>query len=201
VAYPQNLAKAVFNWTLPNGALGQNVLHVSKQTAGDIDAADCAAIGSELKTWWDTDDYSGINTSLQGWLSTFLTLVTIVVSDSGPGPTVQVVTNVAASGLAASSPLPNETACVVSLLTNTAGRQGRGRVFVPGMNSSDMSAADGTFENTFVNGMTTTWQALVAGLDTAGFNLAVNSVVGGTFHNVQVAVARDTPHHQRRRNS
>jgi len=201
MAYPQNLAKAVFNWTLPNGALGQNVLHVSKQAAGDIDATDCGDIGGLLKDWWDTDDFSGTNTALQGWLSEFLTLVTIVVSDAGPGPAVQVVTNVAAAGLAASSPLPNETAMVVSLLTNTAGRRGRGRVFVPGQNASDMDTDDGTFENTYVAGMTTTWQALVAGLDTAGFNLAVNSVAGSTFHNVQSAVARDTPHHQRRRNS
>lgn len=203
MAYPQNLAKVVLNWQLPNSLQAQNVLHVSKVAASDITVGDCGAIGAEFKAWWNTSPFHGnAAASLRSWLSTKIQLESVVVSDSGPGPAVQATTAVGEFGLAASSPLPNESAMVVSLYTNAAGRRGRGRIFVPGMNASDMDPNDGTFVAAFTTGMQATFASLFGGLSAGGlYLLAVNSKAGLTFHNVQSVVARDIPHHQRRRNT
>lgn len=202
MAYPLNLAKIVLNWTLPNSLQAQNVLHAIRDDIANLSVGDCTTIGAEISDWYRNDNYNGeTNEGWKGWLIENCQLTTVVVSDSGPGPTVQATTAVNVAGENTGIPLPNESALVSTWYTDTPGRRGRGRTFWPGMTASSMSSTDGTLDNTVLAGMQDSLDALHVGFHATAYRLAVHSVANLDWARITSVVARDTIHHQRRRNT
>lgn len=201
MAYPDNTARCVFQFTLPNGTEGFVTPHVRSFDGSDLSNADVEAIGGLLHDWATVDNFQGeVNDHLMKIATDQLTLESITVTtlkEIGPPQWVEAVNF---TGLQVGTPMPNESALVVTLYTGIVGRRFRGRNFWPILATAYMED-NGTLINATVATIQNTFDALVNGLVTDGnYVLAVNSTVGAMVNQVTSCVVRDTVHHQRRRN-
>lgn len=201
MAFPLTIAKAVFRWTLVNGGEGINVLHFGKFGGGDFLTADCQAVAEALHDWYSNDNFEGETND--AWKNAFddqQVLQEIVVSDVGPGPSVQYTESVNEAGGVAGTPLAVESAMVSTWRTLTPGRSGRGRTFWPGIDSSALGD-DGQLDPTTVTNAQDTLQALIDGMGTTGdYFPTVFSPLHSTGHIITSVTVQAVLHHQKRRN-
>lgn len=133
-------------WTLPNTKTVFNVMHASvaggfSATAPVAEAIRAAIVASAAWTAYKANVNSGVN----------LAFVDLRDQRSANLPLVQ-STGAATPGTGAGTALPPGDACVVTLRTANAGRGFRGRVYLPGLDSTALAAggvlAAGTVTNT-----------------------------------------------------
>jgi hypothetical protein len=132
-------------WTLPNGKTVYNVLHGS--VAGGFTAT--ATIAENVFT---AIKAAAGWTSLRANLSTGVSLAGVDLRDlrSANQPLVA-SSSAAAAGTGAGTALPPGDALVVTLRTAGAGRGFRGRVFLPGFDSTAMAAGGVAAAGTVTN--------------------------------------------------
>lgn len=203
MAYPTNTARAVFEFALPNGTAGYCTPHFRTQDATDMTLSDVGDLATALADWWSNDDFGGAtNQAMRNYHVDDCTLQTITVTTLAAVTPFQSVVTVGLAGEQAVTPLPNETALVVTLYTGLVGRSYRGRNFWPGM-PTNLMEANGTVAAASLAGLQTTFEALIDELPTVvpNITLAVNSVTLPAATPVIAAQVRDVLHHQRRRNS
>lgn len=199
---PTAVAKVVLRWDQANGTEAINVLHLGKFGGGNITTADCEAIGADLADWWQNADFkTETNVQWKQYVDTATVLREIVVSDTGPGPSVQATTSVGTAGNNIGTPLPIESCAVSTWRTLTPGRSGRGRTFWCGLNDDSLDDAGGLNAGRVAE-MQDSLQALIDGWGTEGIyfpsvwspTLGVNTIC--TSVTMQSVI-----HHQKRRNS
>lgn len=202
MAYPLNVGKGILRWSMPNGALGINVLCWERQDFANISNGDCATMASHLEDWYHNSNFlSSTNAPLRQWLTNDISLEEIICEDVGAGPTVQSILAVGLAGNSATTPLPNESSVVTTLYSQHPGRRGRGRTFLPGVSASSLDQ-DGTILDADRAGIQQTYEGLREGLATDGnYQLVVHSVADSAAYGLDSVVTRAVVHHQRRRNS
>jgi len=202
MAYPDNTARCVFDFTLPNGSHGYVTPHVRSLDGSDLGNADVEAIATLLADWAVNDNFEGeTNAALMNFGPDELTLSSITVTSLKADAPPQFALAVNDPGNGAGTPMPNESALVVTLYTGLVGRRYRGRNFWPVLTVA-MMENNGTLAGVTVAAFQTTFDALIAGLEAEGtYVLAVNSDVGGFVNQAISSIVRDTVHHQRRRNN
>jgi len=202
MAYPANTCRAVFQFGLPNGTNGYVTPHFRKSDGGDYTQLELAGLCDLLEDWWENSDFEGeTNGPMKGAISDDCTLQSITCTGLAAAVPPQASVAVGTTGTNTGSPLPNESALVVTLYTGLVGRSYRGRNFWPGIPVSAMEA-NGTLNGSYVSDVQDTFDALIAGIENAsGSELAVNSETLGLSTFVTSCVVRDVVHHQRRRNS
>lgn len=201
MAFPLTVAKAVFRWDQANNTEAINVLHIGRSPSADFGTAQCQAVAEDLHDWYSNSNFkTETNNPLRQFVDTATSLREIVVSDVGPGPTVQYTENVGQAGANAGTPLPIESAWVSTWRTLVPGRSGRGRTFWPGANTSIMDDAGG-IAAVNITSMEETLQALIDGWETAGsYYLGVFSPLHSVNNIVTSVTVQSVIHHQKRRN-
>ena len=127
MAYPDNTARCVFDFVLPNGSHGFCTPHVRSFDGTDLDTGDVEAIANLLADWAVNDNFEGqINAALMNFGPDELVLSSITVTSlkAVAPPQFQLAVNDPGNG--SGTPMPNEAALVVTLLTRS------GRSSVPG---------------------------------------------------------------------
>lgn len=202
MAFPLNVAQAVLRWDLPNNNEAINVLHFGMFGGGDFGTIDCQNVAESLDDWYQNADFkTETNVQFRNYLDTNMTLREIVVSDVGPGPTVQYTQSVNVAGAVSGTPLPIESSVVSTWRTLTPGRSGRGRTFWGGFDTSALDDAGGLLTAT-QTALETTLQALVDGFGTEGdYFPAVFSRLNSVNHIITSVTVQPVIHHQRRRNT
>lgn len=104
-----------------------NVLHYDAPTSFGVDAGSVATIAAAVAVAWDTGAISQRDLTAD---NVSLSRVGLRDLRSPNLPLLESAVNVA--GLAANDPMPQQTACCVTLRTALAGRSYRGRVYLPG---------------------------------------------------------------------
>src|ERR1051326_6764607 len=116
MAFPDYIAKADMQFSLPNTKLGHCILHIGRSDLADLTVADCGIIGSLLKQWWDTANfYTGhVNSPLRQLMSINgrlnLVQVTGLAAVTPPSDT----TAVNEAGTSAGGSVPNESSIVTT---------------------------------------------------------------------------------------
>ena len=202
MAFPLTVAQCVFRWDLNNGQEGINVLHFGVFGGADFDTPDCQAVAESVHDWYSNPNFkTETNNALRFYIDSNVILREIIVSDVGPGPSVQFTETVNEAGAVASTPLPIESSVVTTWRTLTPGRSGRGRTFWPGFTVTaldDAGGLGGVVQGTF----TTTCQALIDGFGIeADYFPSVFSRLTSVNHIMTSATVQSVIHHQRRRNS
>jgi hypothetical protein len=128
------VVKVDFRGTL-DGERISNTLYVQKQS-GSVNASDLQNIGQTARTWWGAE--------LSPTLSSAFVLREIYLTDLTQQNSfvLTYTTNLPASGQLAGSILPNNVTFCISLRTGNAGRSFRGRNYVPGIRSTDVTSSD-----------------------------------------------------------
>lgn len=202
MAYPNNTARADFEFLMPNGAEGHVVQHYMKQDLSDWLSADVDDLAAKLKLWATVDD-TGPDTyfAFMNSVCDKLTLANITVTGLQVVTPPQKIEAVNDSGNDTSNALPNETALVTTWTTGIVGRSYRGRNYWPGLATSVMDE-NGTLFAARLTAYQATFDGLLSYLDDDGtYFLAINSPTLGASTPVTGCVVRDTLHHQRRRNA
>jgi hypothetical protein len=201
MAFPLNVAKAVFRWDLTNNTEGINVMHFQRFGTTDFGTAQCQEVAEALHDWYSNANFlTETNFSLKSYLDSNCFLREIVVSDVGAGPSVQYTETVNEAGALTATPLPVESSVVCTWRTLTPGRSGRGRTFFPGFTTGSLDDAGGLASSQVTN-VGATCQALVDGLVTEGdYFAAVFSPLNSSASIITSATVQPVIHHQRRRN-
>lgn len=163
-----NCAMVRLNWSMADGKLAHNVLYA--QWTGS------PALSSSIANSIRTAVINGTN-----W-TTFLALVAPAVSFLGvtlldmrdllSSPIDSVQT--AIPGTSAGTAMPDETACVVTMLTGRRGPSGRGRAYIPGLSGTAM-AAGGVISSAAMTAVQT-WFATNVSVNGISTNLGTHSL-------------------------
>lgn len=177
-----NCVAVYVTWTLPNSKTVYNVLHGSVTGGFSATSAVAETIFTAIKgmagwTSWKANVNSGVSLAAVSLRDMRALNMPIVSSSSG-----------AAAGTGAGLALPPGDALVVTLRTANAGRSFRGRVYLPGLDSTALAAggvaAAGTMTNAkaFVDGVTTQLTASGITLGIAQPHRAQYTSAKGTSH-------------------
>lgn len=141
-------------WTARRGPVG------STENCDDVFQADLA---DDFWTFLDSLKANVKNT----WTWTHVKIAPILADGKygAPAATYQFTTPLAGTGSAGTN-FPPEVAVAVSLRAPVLGRRGRGRVYLPGLNTT-VSATDGTVSTTFRSAAATAMATLIANLEDA----------------------------------
>ncbi len=126
--------EVVLEWVLSNGKKTSNVLHAFNFVPVAINAALADLIFTNILAQPEWTAYAGrlpTTTALQG--------VKLRDLNVALGPLVE-STSAAGPGTGGTDPIPQGSALVVSLKSSTAGRTGRGRVYLSGFDISQLDA-------------------------------------------------------------
>lgn len=205
----QNTVEVDLLWNTAGGKAVRNILHATVATAftatPTISQAVFAAITSGA-TW----------TAYAAFLHSTAQMAGVQIKDvRNANSAYAVSTGLAVAGTGAGAALPAGVAAVCNLKTLFAGRHYRGRVYLPGLDSSALVAATGIFLGTFQTAAQN-WMALVqSALNTSGMTLAIGQPARlaytgrkGALHPatpsgstaVNQMIVRLQPFEQRRRN-
>lgn len=201
MAFPLNIAKAVFRWQLVNNTEGINVLHFKRFGSTDFGTVQCQEVAESLHDWYSNSNFkTETNSAWKAALDSTQELLEITVSDVGPGPTVQYVENVGEVGTVTGTPLPVETSVVTTWRTLTPGRSGRGRTFWSGFDTNALDDSGGMGASVLAQ-VETACQALIDGFNTEGdYFPVVFSPKNSAGYPITTVTAQPVLHHQRRRN-
>jgi hypothetical protein len=188
--------RTTVNWRDADGGLAQNVLHYAKPDSApvqsDVDLA--AEFGAKLFY------YGPSGHQILDHISEDIELESCTARTIDPANPLEAVHVIANAGVQAGVSVPLESAVVVTLYTSLASRRGRGRIFIPGLNASAITAgrlgssASGDFQDA-VDG----WPTQMA--SDSGLDWVVWSPTDNVSRDVDSGLVRTTIHHQRRRNS
>lgn len=202
MAFPNNIARVVIDFTLPNGESAAVVHHCRTGSGSDFDAARCLQLATLYDDWITNADFEGeTNAPLINSMVTNATvdLVTVTGLETPATPSASVV--VATAGVGAGDPVPAETALVTTWRTDFVGRSFRGRSYWPAFREA-FNDAQGDVDGTSLAGIQTTMSALIDGLiNQGGFRHGVYSRTLNVFTDTTSALARSVWHHQSRRNA
>lgn len=185
-----NCVAVLIQWSLPNTKTVNNVLHASvasgfSATSTVAQAIYAAIIASAGFTSWKANINSGVSltgVSLRDLRSANLPLVTS--------------TGAATPGTGAGTALPPGDALVVTLRTAQAGRQFRGRVYLPGLDSTALAAGGVAAAATVTNSKAFV-DAVSAALTSSSMTLALGQAARqqytsakGTVHAARAAAVQ-----------
>jgi hypothetical protein len=176
-------------WTLPNGKTVYNVLHGTVAGGFSATAAVAEAIFTAIKA-------AGGWTAFKANVNSGVSLAGVDLRDLRTANQPIVASSTAASaGTGAGTALPPGDALTVTLRTANAGRSFRGRVYLPGFDSTAMAAggvaAAGTVTNAagFVTAVQTALTASSIALAIAQPARNAYTSPKGTFHAARAAAA------------
>lgn len=199
--FPNNIAR--IDWHFTNGVGAHcHVIQHARCEAGDYDAGEVAIVGSFCRNAWDTVAFLGTGIpAMKSQANLNTTLIDVTVTGLAAVTPPQHVEPVNVAGSQAGVALPPETALVVGWYTGMVGKSYRGRSYWPGLDF-DQLENNGTLSAAALTAYTNMFNAYVDKMaDTTPSALVVYSPTIPTSSLVTTAVVRDTPHHQRRRNS
>jgi len=158
-----------FGLAVPNVVDGANAIHDSWEACG---------IQSVLNVLWQLEEVKLTIMTATGPISGTDTRTALAGANGGPGS-------------------PPNTAYLVRKVTDTGGRAGRGRMYVPGIEESDINAV-GVFEGGIVATATTVFGDMVADFDNNevplrllhNSALVAPSVITGTVFQLKAATQR-----------
>lgn len=161
-----NVVQVRLFWTLPNGKTVYNVMHGTVAGGFSATAAVADAIFTALKAaaGW---------TSLKANINSGVSLAGVDLRDLRTANQPIVASTTAASaGTGAGTALPPGDALTVTLRTANAGRSFRGRVYLPGFDSTAMAAGGVAAAGTVTNA-TSFVTAVQTALTASGITLAI----------------------------
>jgi hypothetical protein len=200
---PANVMKNTYSGTLPNGEIWQYGLwfqgnlptsNAAAATAADLEMADEA--GTSTSSIWNV---------LKSFVPPSISLQSVRVdSYNTGGPSVNfsgISTHAAVPGTAASTQLlPNQVALCMSLVSDTAGKSGRGRVYLPvSIVSGIYSSNNGLFVTSGLNSLLSAFKAKFDDDAAVGQVAVVVSRLHTIAHPITVISADTRPDIQRRR--
>lgn len=193
------MAQLAFNFTMPNGDDAAVIRHVEWASAPD--AADFAALGNEMKQWWDATEV-GV-TGMKTACVSSLVLKDVTITALAGAPALQHVESVNIAGTQPGDAPPNESSVVSTWYTGFPGRSFRGRSFWPGWATVNLSSA-GVLEPAAVTVYQEKFDRLTIDINTAPSVVppvhCVYSRLLDVMTPVTSVVARNVLHHQSRRN-
>lgn len=128
--------QVLLTWNLTDGKQGHNVLYARAATTPNPSVAQAQAIFAALS--------SGAQwTAMALRMSTTFSFASVTLTSvHSAGLPSFVSTGSAVAGTSATSALPNEMAICVTLRTNLRGASNRGRMFVPGWDTTQVTSAN-----------------------------------------------------------
>lgn len=164
-------ARAVAEWTLPNGRQGANIWHIRKTSALTWSVA-ADTFASAMTTWINVAA-PGATTALKTHLSNGCRFerLRFTVLD---GVTASFTRTIGISGVDASAPLPVNVALVITLRTALRGRRNRGRIYIAGF-AEDQNAAGGVPVAGIPNNFALATRNLISSLGGSGVSVVVAS--------------------------
>ena len=135
-----NVVEVILAWSLPNGKNASNVLHAASgggTAANEVNATalmDAISTSAEWVAW-------------AAYLNTGTHLLAVKLRSLHEANNVQwISTSAQADGLATDGALPEEVALCATLKTAVAGRKGRGRIYLPGIDKAGCGSAGDAFD-------------------------------------------------------
>lgn len=204
---PSNVMRFAFGGAMPAGEIWQCGLwfqsNLGEAAPGNNEDADAAlsAMTAGLTQW------TALLTALKATWSTGTTHnrnALYCYPDGGPDATAVAIQDVTATAGTNATALPNQTARVVTILTGSAGRSHRGRIYLPGTGEA-MSGSTGHFTSTgssILSAMNTWIEACIAAAVLPGGSGVALRVVSPKLSSAFVATTLRTdniPDVQRRR--
>jgi hypothetical protein len=157
---------------------GNELLHVfGVQVPGGVpaSAADCAAICSVFKQWWDNVYKNMCNTGVE--------LDQVVATALNTVPAAQHTTADGTLGTRVGAIMPPEITLAVKSTTNLSGRRNRGRQFAwPAIETDLLAPDDDQFTDGYATSILGVFNNLVLAVQTAGYRLAIKSLADGAMH-------------------
>lgn len=147
-----------------------NVLHYRKETAWD--EGSMIDLGTLLESWWTTYGKTTANNTVSLNLIKMRDLTTVnslYIEYPGSLPT---------AGAMAGNKLPNSVTAVLSLRTGQAGRSRRGRIFLVGVEASQI--ANGLLTSSARTAWVSAYGHLIDDLEAEGYHLTICSKKVGT---------------------
>jgi hypothetical protein len=177
-----NTVKVVMDYSWgTSGKVLANVFHVQPQTFL-IDYT------GQITTTTADNWFNSWTSHLMALLSTELSLVSCTITDAGSEFGPQAISDIApAAGEQSGTPLPSSVAALVSLYSSHRSRTGRGRIYLPGVPSSQLNP-DGTLFSTFMANLVSAVNSFnvdIGGVGATGFQLAVGSRKDAVSYQVQ----------------
>lgn len=161
------IASVVLQVSIPDSDQLQNVLHVSNGGTSAWTAAQLTTLVNAVDTWITTG--AGTGNTYAGLMGNYVTVTGIVARDlttsTGPGYTK----SVSHAGTNTNGRVASGLAFCVTLRSGLSGRSQRGRVFMGGCTTDQFDSTDkNLFTSNVGNGMTLTWNSLIAAVTAAG---------------------------------
>lgn len=160
------LRQIVMRYTLGNGDIAVNVMHVKLDLPDIITPVEAAALADIFKVEFFDEFKSSI---VSGTV-----LQEIEVRDASGETGLAYTTTYAAPGTGANTPLPYQVAAVVSWRTGVAGKSFRGRSYIAGWNEAGNSAT-GRIDAAVVTDLKDAAENLVAALQAVDTPLVIYS--------------------------
>jgi hypothetical protein len=167
-------AQVVFNWALPDGKTGHNVLYGRYAGAFHGTQAECNAIFTQVFN-------SAAFTALRAHMPPGLSASGVSIRDVNAAYQPLVTSNASAVvGTSAGAALPSEVSAVVTERTALAGRQNRGRIYIPGWAATALGAGDVILAAVVT--LLQTWAStLPSALAGSGYTLVIGQKARGAY--------------------
>lgn len=194
MAYPSGLTKLIFSGTLPNG----EIFSWGFQWDLSSDPSQLANLAASAVAQFNVASPFGVASSVP--TTVVHNTLTAYLYSGGPHATSSTVINFTNAGTAGTQPLPNQVACVVTLLTGFPGRSKRGRFYYPLLGAALTS---GQYSSTVVNalssGVANFLSAVRSGMTTPTGHAVVGSATTGAMTQITAVKVDSKPDTQRRR--
>lgn len=183
----QNAVELDLLWLTAGGKAVRNILHGTVATGFTATATISQAVFAAIST-------GATWTAYAAFLHSTAQLTGVQIKDvRNANSAYALSTGAAVSGTGAGAALPAGVAAVANLRTLNSGRHFRGRVYLPGLDSTALVAATGIFLGTFQTAAQN-WMGLVqSAMNTSGMTLAIGQPARLLYTGRKGAVHPATP--------
>lgn len=175
-----NVVRVNINYTWGTREMA-NVLYMQHATA-PVSVTDAEDMAADIEAAWAAEVMPNLVDDVA--------MASVVVTDASSETGVQATQVSTAVGGSSSEPLPPNNAVCVTIRSNLRSRNGRGRIFLPGI-GEDKVSGDGTILSTFRTGMITAMNDVATALGAATIPLTMGVA---SFYSKSV---NPTPPHER----